>query len=248
MFGLFYPYGVILQALAIVHFVRRRPDTFWLWVILIGGGLGALAYIVAEVVPDVGLLRGTFHGFSRRKRIKYLEAAIIDNPSIGNYEELGDLYLDDSKYAKARECFDRVISPRTESADPFYRRALAAIELGDFQPAAEDLTKVVKMDPRYDYQRAAGLLGYTLAKLGRNEEAAACFAEVTETSTLSETQYNYAAFLAAIAHPSEAREWAERILAKKRTMPGYMKRRERPWFRKANSLLKRLPRTTDRKS
>jgi len=248
MFGLFYPYGVILQALAIVHFVRRRPDTFWLWVILIGGGLGALAYIVAEVVPDVGLLRGTFHGFSRRKRIKYLEAAIIDNPSIGNYEELGDLYLDDSKYAKARECFDRVISPRTESADPFYRRALAAIELGDFQPAAEDLTKVVKMDPRYDYQRAAGLLGYTLAKLGRDEEAAARFAEVTETSTLSETQYNYAAFLAAIAHPSEAREWAERILAKKRTMPGYMKRRERPWFRKANALLKRLPRTTDRKS
>jgi len=27
-----------------------------------------------------------------------------------------------------------------------------------------------------------------------------------------------------------------------------MKRRERPWFRKANALLKRLPRTTDRKS
>ena len=93
MLGLFYPYGIILQALAILHFVRRRPDTFWLWIILIGGGLGALAYIVAEVVPDVGLLRGTFQIFSRRKRINQLEAAIIDNPSIGNYEELGDLYL-----------------------------------------------------------------------------------------------------------------------------------------------------------
>ena len=242
MLGLFYPYGIILQALAIIHFVRRRPDTFWLWVILIGGGLGALAYIVAEVVPDVGLLRGTFQGFSRRKRIKELEAAIIDNPSIGNYEELGDLYLDDGKYVKARECFDRVISPRTEAADPFYRRALAAIELGDFQSATDDLAKVVKIDPRYDYQRAAGLLGHTLGKLGRNEEAAACFAEVTQTSTLSETQYNYAAFLATNGQLGEAREWAQRILAKKRTMPAYVKRRERPWFRKANALLKRLPR------
>jgi hypothetical protein len=242
MLGLFYPYGFILQALAIIHFVRRRPDTFWLWVILIGGGLGALAYIVAEVVPDVGLLRGTFHGFSRRKRIKELEAAIIDNPSIGNYEELGDLYLDDGKYTKARECFDRVISPRTESADPFYRRALAAIELGDFQSAADDLAKVVKIDPRYDYQRAAGLLGHTLGKLGRNEEAAACFEDVTQTSTLSETQYNYAAFLSVNGRPAEARDWAQRILAKKRTMPAYIKRRERPWFRKANALLKRLPR------
>lgn len=248
MLGLFYPYGIILQALAILHFVRRRPDTFWLWIILIGGGLGALAYIVAEVVPDVGLLRGTFQIFSRRKRINEIEAAIIDNPSIGNYEELGDLYLDDGKYAKARECFDRVISPRTESADPYYRRALAAIELGDFQLAADDLTRVVKIDPRYDYQRAAGLLAYTLGKLGRNEEAAACFADVTQTSTLSETQYNYAAFLAATGYPAQARDWAERILAKKRTMPAYVKRRERPWFRKANALLKRLPRTTDRKS
>lgn len=248
MLGLFYPYGIILQALAILHFVRRRPDTFWLWIILIGGGLGALAYIVAEVVPDVGLLRGTFQIFSRRKRISELEAAIIDNPSIGNYEELGDLYLDDGKYAKARECFDRVISPRTESVDPLYRRALAAIELGDFQPAADDLARVVKMDPRYDYQRAAGLLAYTLGKLGRNEEAAACFADVTQTSTLSETQYNYAAFLAATGCPAEARDWAERILAKKRTMPAYIKRRERPWFRKARALLKRLPRTNDRKS
>jgi hypothetical protein len=241
MLGLFYPYGIILQALAILHFVKRRPDTFWLWVILIGGGLGALAYIVAEVVPDAGLLRGTFQGFSRRKRIAELEAAIIDNPSIGNFEELGDLYLDDGKYAKARECFDRVIASRTTSPDPFYRRALAAIELGDFQQAVVDLTTVVKMDPRYDYQRAAGLLGYTLHKLGRNTEAAACFADVTETSTLSETQYNYAAFLAAAGKPSEARDWAQRILAKKRTMPAYMRRRERPWFRKASALLKRLP-------
>ena len=242
MLGLFFQYGIILQVFAILHFIRRRPDTFWLWVILLGQGLGALAYIVAEVIPDVGLLRGTFQGFSRRKRIKELEAAIIDNPSIGNYEELGDLYLDDGKYTKARECFDRVISPRTEAADPFYRRALAAIELGDFQSAADDLAKVVKIDPRYDYQRAAGLLGHTLGKLGRNEEAAATFEDVTQTSTLSETQYNYAAFLAVNGRTAEARDWAQRILAKKRTMPAYIKRRERPWFRKANALLKRLPR------
>src|SRR3954453_1356829 len=108
MLGLFYPYGVILQAVAIVHFVRRRPDGYWLWIILIGGGLGALAYIAAEVIPDVGLLRGAFQVFPRRKRINELQAAIIDNPSVGNYEELGDLYLDDKQYVKARECLDRV--------------------------------------------------------------------------------------------------------------------------------------------
>lgn len=241
MLGLFYPYGIVLQALAIMHFVRRRPDSFWLWIIIMGGGLGALVYIVAEVIPDAGLLRGAVQVFPRRKRIKYLEAAILDNPSVGNFEELGDLYLDDGKYAKARECFDRVISPRTDSPDPLYRRGLAEIALGDLHAAAEDLARVVAMDPKYDYHRAAGLLAHTLGQIGRGDEAAARFAEVTQVSTLSETQYNYAAFLAASGRPEEAREWARRVIAKKPTMPAYMRRRERPWFRKANALLKTLP-------
>ena len=91
LLGLFYPYGIILQAIALVHFARRRPDTYWIWIILMGGGLGALIYIVAEVIPDAGLLRGTFQVFPRRQRIKELQIAILDNPSVGNYEELGDL-------------------------------------------------------------------------------------------------------------------------------------------------------------
>jgi hypothetical protein len=241
MFGLFYPYGVLLQALAIVHFVRRRPDTYWLWIILVFGGFGALAYILVEVIPDVRLLRGTFQVFPRRKRIKALEAAIIDNPSIGNYEELGDLYLDDKQYARARECFDKVIA-RSDGIDPFYRRALAELALNDYQAAAADLAQVVARDPKYDYQRAAGLHAHALARTGERENAAALFAEVTKTSTLSETQYHYASLLADEGRAPEAREWAERILRKKATMPDYIRRRERPWFRSARALLKRLPR------
>src|SRR5882672_7030431 len=184
MLGLFYPYGIFLQAIAILHFVRRRPDTYWLFIILMGGAVGALAYIVVEVIPDAGLLRGAFQVFPRRKRIKELEGAILDNPSIGNYEELGDLYLDDQQFARARECFDRVIS-RSDSIDPFYRRALCEIALDDFPSAAADLEQVILRDPKYDYQRAAGLRAHALAKTGEREKADALFADVTEPPTLA---------------------------------------------------------------
>jgi len=240
MFGLFYPYGILLQALAIVHFVRRRPNTYWLWIILMFGWLGALAYILIEVIPDVGLLRGAFQVFPRRKRIKELEGLILDNPSIGNYEELGDLLLDDQQFARARECFDRVLA-REDSIDPLYRRALCAIALKDLPAAAADLEKVTIRDAKYDYQRAAGLQAHVLAKMGERDKADALFAEVLRTSTLSETQYNFACFLADAGRPAEAREWADRILRKKATMPDYIRRRERPWFRRARALLKKLP-------
>jgi hypothetical protein len=131
---------------------------------------------------------------------------------------------------------------REQSIDPLYRRALSALALSDYPAAVADLEKVTALDPKYDYQRAAGLLAHALAKVGQRDRAGALFAEVTETSTLSETQYNYASFLAETNRAGEAREWAERILRKKATMPDYIRRRERPWFRRTRSLLKGLPR------
>src|ERR1700728_1227233 len=94
--SLLYPWGLILQAAAIVHFIRRRPDTYWIFIILFLGPPGALIYLFAEALPDLGLLRQSFKGFPRRKRIAQLELEIRDNPSSGNYEELGDLYFDEA--------------------------------------------------------------------------------------------------------------------------------------------------------
>jgi hypothetical protein len=240
--GLFYPWGVILQAAAMIHFVRRRPDSYWLWIIIIGGGVGALAYLVVEALPDLGLLRTSLNAFPRRRRIKELERIIIDNPAIGNQEELADLYLEEGKFARARELYDRVISPRSDSLDPFYRRAIAELALSDAPAAVADLERVVGADPKYDLHRAMGLLAHAYARTGQADRAEAAFKRATDISTLSETYYNYAAFLAEQQRPAEAREWAERILAKKATMPRYLRRRERPWFRKATSILKQVGR------
>jgi hypothetical protein len=237
---LFFPWGLILQAVAIVHFIRRRPDGYWLWIIIFLGGLGALIYIAAEMIPDAGLLRQSFKVFPRRRRIRELESAILDNPSAGNYEELGDLYLEEGKYARARECFNKSISSRTDSPDPFYRRGIAEIELGDFAAAVSDLERVVGGDTEYDFHRAAGLLAHAYANTGQPEKAEALFKRVTKISTASETYYNYANFLASQGRNAEAREWAQKILEKKPTMPGYLRRRERPWFRRASTFLLRV--------
>jgi len=236
-----YSFGIIFVVIAIVHFIRRRPDNYWLWIILMGGGLGALVYICMEVLPDLGMLRQSFQVFSHRKRIRQLETMVLDNPSAGNYEELADLYLEQKKFATAKQCYDRAISSRTDLPDPFYRRALCEMELNEFAAAAADLERVVQKDPNYDYQRAAGLLAYVWWRNNQCAQAGSLFEQVTQKSTLSETQFNYAHFLAAQGRTAEARQWAQRVLGKKATMPRYLKRRERPWFRRASALLKKLP-------
>ena len=237
LFFAFSWWSIALRAVAIIHFIRRRPDFYWLWIILFHW-IGAVVYIAVEVVPDAGILRDSFKVFPRRKRIRELESAILDNPSAGNYEELGDLYLEEGKYARARESFDRSISSRTDSPDPFYRRGIAAMYMGDFAAALPDFERVVSKEPKYDFLRAAGLLAHVYANTGQPDKADALFKEVLKTCTLSEIYYNYACFLLAQNRKEEARNFARSILAKKPTMPGYLRRRERPWFRRANALLK----------
>jgi hypothetical protein len=245
LYGFFYylahPLSLLLLALAILHFIRRRPDTYWLWVILLLGPIGAAVYLVAEALPDIGLLRGTMKVFPRRKRIRELERLVYDNPAAGNYEELGDLYMEDGRIAQARAAFDKAIAARSDTLDAFYRRGACALELGDAAAAIPDLEKVVDKEAGYDFYRAAGLLAHAYAKTGQTERAEALFRQVTARSVASETYLNFAELLASEGKAAEAREWAQKVLDKKPNMPGYLRRRERPWFRSANKLLKRVP-------
>lgn len=241
-FGHLFSWGFILQALALVHFFRRRPEGYWFFVIMFLPTVGALIYFVVEVVPDFDLLRSMFQRRARQRRLTELNQIVQENSAIGNIEELADLSFDEGKFARARELYDKVLaSSQVTSVDPYYRRGLSALGLGDAPAAVRDLERVVASEPKYDIYRAAGLLAHAYALAGQAEQADAQFKAATDLSTLSETYYNYAAFLLSQQRPAEAREWAQKILAKKSTMPRFARRRERPWFSRATALLKKLP-------
>jgi hypothetical protein len=231
MFGLFsYGFvGILLVLMALTHWIRKRPSAYWLWIILVLGPIGSLVYLAVEALPDIRDPQ-FFKIFPRRRRIRELEATVIENPSAGNFEELGQLYLDDGKWQKARDAYNRSISSRTDSPDPFYRRAIAEIELGEYLAAVPDLERAVQANPKYDFQRAAGLLAFAYGKTGQNEKAERLYGDVVKTSTLTETQYHYAEFLAEQGRKAEAKEWLQRIIAKRKTQPGFLRRRERKWY------------------
>src|SRR6266704_2467808 len=140
---LLYPLGLVLEVVAIIHFIRRRPDMFWIFIILFLGPLGALVYLCVEALPELGLFNVSFKGVPRRKRIRELEAAVLDNPSGGNYEELGELYLDEGNLELARTAFDKAIAAGVVTHDAYYRRGLCALRLGDAAAAVSDLERVI---------------------------------------------------------------------------------------------------------
>ena len=243
MFGHFLSYGVILQVIALIHFARKRPEGYWIWIIFIGGAIGATVYLLAEALPDIGAMRHTMGGFSRRKRIGELEAIVLENPSAGNYEELGDLLLDEKKYARAKECFDRALDSRTDSIDPFYKRGDCEFQLGDWAGAVADLERVVAQDPKYAYTRALSLLARAYVELGRTADADAAFGRLLQLSTSSESLAVTAEFYLEQGRIAEASEIAGKLLARRVTMPGFQRRRDRVWLRRASAVLRKTKKT-----
>ena len=238
---LMYPLGLVLEVVAIVHCFRSRAERYWYFVIVFLGPLGAAIYLGFNALPDFVATYHALSGAPRRGRAAVLEAAVQDNPSAANFEELGDIYMESGQLELARAAFDKAIAARSDTLDSFYRRGVCALKLGDAAAAIPDLERVVKLEPGYDFHRAAGLLAHACAKAGEKEKAEALYQRAIASSTLSETYLNYADMLAAQGRVAEARQWAQKVLDKEHTMPTYLRRRERPWFQTAAEILKRLP-------
>jgi hypothetical protein len=238
---LIYPLGLLIEVVAVVHYFRNRPEMYWIYVIIFLGPLGAAVYLGVVALPDFLPHLQSFQGAQHNRRIAQLQAAIRDNPSIANLEELGDAYMSLGNLEQARSAFDKAIAARSNSPDAFYRRGLCALKLGDAAAAVPDLERVVREEPGHDFHRAVGMLAQACWKAGQKEKAEALFRQATQSSTLSETYLNYAEFLAAEGRNAEARQWAQKVLDKELTMPNYLRRRERAFFQSANEFLKRVP-------
>jgi len=242
---LFYPWGFVVQIAALVHFFwRRRASFVWLWIIFIGGFVGAAAYLIVEVLAEADLLRTALERRARKTRISGIEAQILDNPSVANLEELGELYWDEKDYTKAREAFDRAVQTGSASSRAFYRRGQCCLELGDAAAAVPDLEYAFRTEPRLDFYRGGMFLARAYAATGRDAEAAAVFSAAMQHTSTPEMVYSYAAFLAGRNRKEEAREWLNRLEEMKRTAPRFVQRTERAWFNKGGALGKQLSRTS----
>jgi len=88
---LFFPWGIILQALAILHFIRASRH-YWFFVITSSAPSAPSSTSLIEAASRPQLSQPPVRPrFSRRKRIRELEALVQVNTAVGNFEELGDL-------------------------------------------------------------------------------------------------------------------------------------------------------------
>ena len=230
--------GVLFQVLMIVHFFRRRPEGYWFFVILFLGPVGALVYFVIEVAPDLRIKPPAIARFERRRRRQWLEHMAAESPSLEMLQELGEICAIEGEHEKAVEYFSRVLSRDSESREARHGRAKSLVALGQFQQAIEDLQPVARAEPSHRFYDSYLTLAECYQRTGRDDDARAAYEDILGRTTVSRAYYDYGQLLARLGRKQQACEMMRHILAKKPALPRYLRRQERPWFRKADAFLK----------
>ena len=230
----------LFQVLMLVHFFRTRPEYYWFFVILFLGPLGAAVYFFVEVLPGFHWKLPAIQRFERKRRRAWLERVVSENPSQEAMRELAEICATEGQHDKAIELFSRAI--RLDPQDPasLYGRGSSYGKISEHAKAVADFQRVVEIEPSYRFHAGYLALAETYEAMGEDAKARETYETVLGRTTVSPAYYNYGRLLAKNGETEKARKMMEEILAKQTTLPRYLRRQERPWFRKAKEFLKTL--------
>jgi hypothetical protein len=248
LFGL--PIGWIVAGVdiaLIVHAARTGRFTPWGFVILFLPGIGALAYIVVELVPEwLGSTKARRAGSSlvgaldpqRRYRQLQDELAIVD--TIANRSALAEACLSLGKFEEARTHYAAILaSPQGDEPGFMFGRARAEFGLGETALAVATLDELKARWP--DYRSPEGHLLYAKALEGggRDEEALAAYEAVAAYYPGAEPNVRRAELLARLGRGDEARALAGEVARGLRRAPTHVRRVQSQWLAAAEKLARR---------
>ena len=248
MFGL--PIGWIVAGVdiaLIVHAARTGRFTPWGFVILFLPGIGALAYIVVELVPEwLGSTGARRAGRSvvaaldpeRRYRDAKDELAIVD--TIANRAALAEACLALGKFEEARGHYAAILaSPQGDEPSFMLGRARAELGLGEPALAVTTLDELKSRWPEYRSPEGHLLFAKALEGAGRDAEALAAYEAVGAYYPGAEPRVRQAELLARLGRGDEARALADEVARGLRRAPAHVRRAQSQWLAAAEKLARR---------
>jgi hypothetical protein len=235
---------LILNVVLIVHAAKTGRFMPWFYIILFLPGIGAVAYIVAELLPEwLGSHKGQVARQTmarainpgRRYRDLTDDLALVD--TIANRAALAEECLALDKFEEALFHYSAILThPLAEEPQFFLGKARA--QFGLRQPAAAIATLDELAERWPDFHSADGHLLYAMAleENGRNDEALAHYANVGQYFPGVEPRVRQAQLLQKLGRGTEAKTIAEDVLRGLNRAPAHVRRNQREWLASAQRL------------
>jgi hypothetical protein len=230
----------IFQLWMLIDALRRR-EWVWAFFIFIGSGLAALLYFFMVFRDGMSATRGfELPGAFDRRRIKELQAKIHHLDKAHHYSQLGDIYFQRGKLAKAEECYRAAMERDPADIDTRAHYGQCLLRQKRAAEAKPLLEGVVKENSNHDYGYSQMALAETCAALGETDEAFALWKQVTENHSYPRAKVQLAEIYIARNQTELARQQLREVIADDVHAPTFQRKRDRVWVSKAKRLARKV--------
>jgi hypothetical protein len=235
------PLAIVLMAINIafvIHAAKTGRFTPWGYLILFLPGVGAIAYVLVELIPEwLGTRRGqhvaqrVVNALDPEKEYRKLKDDLEITDTIANRSALGEECLLLGKFEEALDHYQNILA-RPMGEEPVYALGKARAEFGLGRPE-EVVVTLDDLRTRWpDYHSAEGHLLYAraLQDSGRTAEALEEYKAVSGYFAGAEARVRWAMLLDAAGRRAEAKAVYTEVLTQMRRAPRYVQKVQAEWI------------------
>ena len=236
----------LINIVLIVHAAKSGRFSPWGYIILMMPGIGALAYVAVELIPE---WFGTRRGQQARKSVgraldpdkayRALKDQVELADTIANRAALAEQCLVRERYGEAEDHYDLIlVKPMGDEPEYVLGKARAIFGSGRFAETVALLDELRRRWP--DFESAEGHLLYAraLEESGRVAEAADEYQDVSTYYAGVEPRVRYGLALRDLGREAEAREVLSDVVKRIELAPRYVRRTQAEWLAMARQALK----------
>jgi hypothetical protein len=237
---------LILEIMLIIHAVKTGRASPWAFIILFAPLIGAIAYVVAVLVPDwfgspqgVRTQQSIAKSLNPEKRYRALSDAVEIADTIANRAALAEECMALGRFEEAKRHFEVILS-RPLGDEPLYMFGRARAQFGLGQ-AGDTVAILDDLRARFpDYQSAEAHLVYAraLEMCNRSEEALEEYRALSEYYVGAEARVRYGLLLERLGREAEAKAWLTEVVRQFRRSPAHVQKAQAEWIARAEKVVR----------
>lgn len=229
---------LMLDITLIWHASKTGRLQLWAFIILMIPLVGALAYIVVELIPEWFGSPGARQARKRmadrldpEKRYRELSDRLARSDTIANRDALAAECLKIGRFNEAERHYDHVLT-QPMGKEPAYALGKAQAQFGLSRPAdaLATLDDLKKHWPDFESTEGHLLYARALAEVGRIDEALDEYHALSDFFPGAEAKVRYGMLLHMVGRTAEARVVFNELLLRMRRAPKYLRDAQAEWL------------------
>jgi hypothetical protein len=233
--------GLVLYAGCIFHAIKTGRINYWLLILIFLPGLGSIAYLLIEVLPELRNSRaarravsGLGEALDPNRALRESAASLEVADTADNRRHLAEERMKRGQFAEAEALYRAaLVGPLADDPALLIGLAKALYGRGDHQGAFDALAALYRESPSYESREARLLQARALEGLGRSAEAAEAYRALIGYTPGPEAQVRHGLMLQKMGETERAREAFAEALRTYGRQPGKLDPADRDWIAEA---------------